>query len=118
MNDSWSAPDPEPSGPPKLPELQSATLDEGQLTALFHDLEACAEITEINAKFAAQGYVPEQGRLTLAEARELLAQRAARGVQIRYRYQDADWLDTLLVQGNAYRLVRIRPDFGNSAPAS
>jgi hypothetical protein len=117
MSDSWSAPEPEPSGPPRLPELTSATLDEEELAALFRDLEVCAEITEINAKFAAQGHVPESGELTLAEARNLLVQRAARGVQIRYRYDDADWWDTIMVHGHAYRLVRIRPDYGGADAA-
>jgi hypothetical protein len=118
MNDSWSAPGPEPSGPPKLPELHTAMLDDAGLEALFRDLEVCTEVMEINAKFAARDYVPERARLTLAEARDLLIQRATRGVQIRYRYEDADWLDTLMVQDNAYRLVRIRPDYGDASSTS
>jgi hypothetical protein len=112
MTDSWSAPDPEPAGPTKLPELQTALLDDAGLEALFRDLEVCTEIMEINAKFAARDYVPEHARLTLAEARQLLLQRAARGVQIRYRYEGADWMDTLLIQDHAYRLVRISPEYG------
>lgn len=112
MNDHRSVPDPTPAGRAKLPELHTALLDDAGLEALFRDLEVCAEIMEINAKFAARDYVPEHARLNLAEAHQLLIQRAARGVQIRYRYEDADWMDTLLLQDNAYRLVRIRPEYG------
>jgi hypothetical protein len=48
----------------------------------------------------------------LADARELIATRAVRGLQLRYRYQDADWWDTLMLVGDHFRLIRIRHEFG------
>ncbi|MBX3743796.1 MAG: hypothetical protein KF833_00665 [Verrucomicrobiae bacterium] len=93
-----------------LPELNQAVLDSETLGRLFRDLSQCAEIVEVIPKFADRRMV-EEGRLTLEEARALLESGAVRGVQVRYRYQGADWWDTLMVTGAGVRLVRIRHDF-------
>jgi len=34
-----------------------------------------------------------------------------RGLQIRYRHEDAEWWDTLMNQGERWRLVRIRHEW-------
>lgn len=97
--------------PPDLPEMHTALLGEAEVEALFRDLEACAAVHEVNAKTAAQGCVPEAGRLTLVEARRLLLTRQVRGVQVRYRHHGAEWWDTLMVRPDGWQLVRLRPDF-------
>ncbi len=104
-------PEPEENQPPKLPDLNQALLDWPGVEALLRDIEACTEVTEIIPKSVAQGYVPENGVLTLAEARQLLAQRAVRALQIRYRHNGAEWWDTLMVLPDGWRLVRIRHEF-------
>jgi hypothetical protein len=98
----------------KLPDLNQATLDWPGVEALLRDIAACTQVTEIIPKAAAQGYVTDGVALTLLEARRLLQERAVWGVQIRYRYEGADWWDTLMVLPGGWRLVRIRHDF--SAP--
>lgn len=103
---------PEDTQPPKLPDLNQATLDWPGVETLLRDIEACTEITEIIPKFAAQGYVAESGAVTLDVARRMLSERTVRGLQIRYRYEGAEWWDTLMIVGLQYRLVRIRHDFG------
>jgi hypothetical protein len=108
-------PPPPPEDPPlKLPDLNLTLLDSAQVDQLLRDIELCAQITEIIPKFAARGQVPDSAAITLPQARELLATRAVRGLQLRYRYEDADWWDTLMLSGDQFRLVRIRHDF--SAP--
>jgi hypothetical protein len=97
---------------PALPELHSSSLDIAQVAQLLADIEACTELTEILPKFAAQQRVPATASVTLAQAREWLATRAVRGLQLRYRYDGADWWDTLMEDGDRYRIVRIRHDFG------
>jgi len=106
-------PAPEEDQPPKLPDLNQAMLDWPGLDQLLRDIELCTQITEILPKLAPQGYVPENESLTLAEGRELLQQRTVRGMQFRYRYEDADWWDTIMIIGDQYRLVRIRHDFSS-----
>jgi hypothetical protein len=104
------APQPVPSSD-KLPELNMTLLDAAQVEQLLRDIELCAQITEIIPKYAARGHVPDTAAVTLAQARELLATRAVRGLQLRYRYDHADWWDTLMIVGEQFRLVRIRHDF-------
>lgn len=116
-DDQPSFPAPPPDEPPaKLPELNQALLDAAQVEQLLRDIEACTQITEIIPKYAARGHVPDTAAVTLTQARELLATRAVRGLQLRYRYEDADWWDTLMIVGEQFRLVRIRHDF--AAPES
>lgn len=97
---------------PALPELHSSSLDDAQVAQLLTDIEICTELTEILPKFAAQQRVPDTASVTLAQAREWLTTRAVRGLQLRYRYDGADWWDTLMQDGDRYRIVRIRHDFG------
>ncbi|MCF7763896.1 MAG: hypothetical protein K9N62_09500 [Verrucomicrobia bacterium] len=95
----------------KLPDLNMTLLGADQVEQLFRDIEACTQITEIIPKFAARGHVSDTASITMVQARELLASRAVRGIQFRYRYEDADWWDTLMLLGDQFRLVRIRHDF-------
>jgi hypothetical protein len=114
MSSETPIPPPPEEAPLKLPDLNMTLLDSAQVEQLFRDIEQCAQITEIIPKFAARGHVPETATDTLAEARELIATRAVRGLQLRYRYEGADWWDTLMLVGDQFRLVRIRHDFGAS----
>lgn len=117
-DDKHIFPAPPPDEPPlKLPELNLTLLDAAQVERLLRDIKACTQITEIIPKYAARGHVPDTAAVTLAQARELLATRAVRGLQLRYRYEDADWWDTLMLVGEQFRLVRIRHDFTASDAA-
>lgn len=100
-----------PEAAPALPALHTTLLDAAQVQRLLADIEACTELVGILPKYTAQGRVPDQADITLAEARALIASRAVRGLQVRYRYDGADWWDTLIQAGDHYRVVRIRHDF-------
>lgn len=102
---------------PPLPDLQQAQFDAAELERLLRDIGACARITEIIPKFSATGHVPENSILTLDDGRRLLLDGAARAVQFRYRYEEADWWDTVMaLPGGRFRLVRIQHHF--DPPAS
>lgn len=92
-------------------------LDWPGVESLLADLEACTTVTEIIPKAVAQGRVEPGTALTLGDPRRLLADRGVRGLQIRYRYEGADWWDTLLIIEGRYRLVRIRHDFAQESDA-
>ena len=94
-----------------LPDLHQAVLDTATVEQLFHDIESCAQLAELIPKYAAHGYVPPDAALTAAEARSLLLTRQLRALQLRYRYDGADWWDTLQVLPDGFRLVRIRHEF-------
>lgn len=107
------SPDPTPpkvEAPLALPELNMTLLDDSQLDHLLQDLEVCAQILEIVPKFTAQGHVADTASLTFADARQLLASRTVRALQIRYIHEAAEWWDTLMFAGGQTRLVRIRHD--------
>jgi len=96
------------SGPQEieLPELREAELDEDELRALFRDLEAAAEIEDVRCK-GAPGRRAEANSVSAAEALVQLLERSVRGVQVRYRYQDELWSDTVLATAAGYRVVRM-----------
>lgn len=100
---------------PELPALHTTTLDVAQVEQLLTDIETCTESLDILPKYAARGAVPEAASVTLAQARELLLTRAVRGLQLRYRYDGADWWDTVMVVGDQFRVVRIRHDFSGGS---
>jgi len=111
MNAQTPPPLPPDDAPLKLPDLNTTMLEAAQVEQLLRDIELCTQIKEIIPKFAARGQVSETASVTLAQARELLASRAVRGLQLRYSYENADWWDTLMLVGDQFRLVRIRHDF-------
>jgi hypothetical protein len=93
-----------------LPPLHEGMLDAAGLGALFGDLGALAEVMEVITKGGAVDRATP-GRLTLATAEELLRTGAVRGVQVRYRYEDAEWWDTILALPQGFRVVRIQQEW-------
>jgi hypothetical protein len=89
-----------------LPPMSDAVLDAQQLAALFGDYHACLDAVEILVK-RGPGYASDGPQPSLSEAQQLLAAGAVRGLQVRYRYQGAQWCDTLLPVEGGVRLVRI-----------
>ncbi|MBN8525373.1 MAG: hypothetical protein J0M02_08565 [Planctomycetes bacterium] len=87
-----------------LPRLTAAELDPATLDALFADLEACTEVDQVLIKGGAGRNADAVA--TLAVARAALA-AGARGVQIRYRWRDGWWFDTLMRTPTGVRLVRM-----------
>lgn len=100
-----------------LPELRSGLLDADGLEALISDLAAYTNVYEIIVKSGATNHATPEG-IDLPAAHDLLLGGAARGVQIRYRYDDADWWDTILRTPEGLRLTRIRHDFAGPQSSS
>jgi hypothetical protein len=86
--------------------MSDAVLDREQLAALFRDYQACVGGVNIIVK-RGPGFVIGGAPPTLLEAEQLLTTGAARGLQIRYTYDQVQWLDTLMPVANGIRLVRI-----------
>ncbi len=94
--------------PPPFPELTQSLLDQRLLEQYFDDLARCAEVLAILPKMAPQAMAIDASIWTLFDARSGLVEGRIRGVQIRYRYDSAEWWDTLLCQPGGVRIVRIR----------
>ncbi len=105
-----------PENTPPLPDLQQAQFDAAELQTLLRDIGACAQVTEIIPKFSATGHVPDNAAFTLDDGRRLLLDGSARAVQFRYRFEGADWWDTIMaLPGGQFRLVRIQHHFDSPA---
>lgn len=104
-------PEPSPAdsdAPPPLPELTQSLPDPALLEHYFDDLARCTEILAILPKMAPQAMAIDMADWSLSDARNGILEGRVRGVQIRYRYDSAEWWDTLLCQASGVRIVRIR----------
>jgi hypothetical protein len=93
-----------------LPPIHQAVLDATMLDQLFFDIEHGAEFLGAVTKgarnaFAAAG--PGVALTSVADARAALLSGANVGVQLRYRFAEEEWWDTLLCTPAGVRLVRI-----------
>jgi len=93
--------------PSELPQVREAMLQDDEVAALIRDLRACAQVHEILVRSAPRQQ-PSSGTVTLDEAAQMLMERTVRGVQIRYRFDGFDWMDTLMPVAEGIKLVRIR----------
>ena len=99
---------------PRLPDVQQAVLDAPTLEALFRDLAHCTQILAVVPKTAPGSRVAEHS-IPLEAARVGLTSGAFCGVQVRYRYDQQEWCDTLIATPTGVRLVRICTDSIGSA---
>lgn len=83
-------------------ELDGATFED-----YLADLEELAEVQRILVKESAEAQ-SEGAPLSLDQARMLLLTGAVRGVQIRYRHQAVEWIDTLVLGTDVIRLLRVQ----------
>jgi hypothetical protein len=95
-------------GPP-VPLMVDGTIDAATLRQLFSDLAAAATILGVREKGGPT--VCASAEEPPAEvARDRLLSGAARAVQVRYRFADSEWSDTILSLFNGFRVVRCRHD--------
>jgi hypothetical protein len=106
MQQAAELPRPHGEGPP-VPPMWQADLDAAALGQLFADLGTAAEVLSVQGKSGVGRYASPDP-LTLETARERFASGEITGVQIRYRFEDREWIDTLLRVGRGFRLVRCR----------
>jgi hypothetical protein len=95
-------------GPP-VPMMVDGVMDEPMLRQLFKDLASAATVLSVREKRGPTvGQSPEALSLETVES-QLLA-GTMRAVQIRYRYSDFEWTDTILSGPGGFRVVRCRHD--------
>jgi len=92
---------------PQLPELCEGVLDVSQVERLFTELAALTQVVAILEKGGAQEYGHTKG-FDLETARRRLLSRQCCALQIRYRFDGAEWTDTLLSTAAGIRAVRCR----------
>jgi len=93
-----------PDGPP-LPEMREGQLDAAQVEQLFSDLDSCTQVLAILEKGGRQDHA-KSSQPNLVAARDRFLNREVLAVQIRYRYDNAEWIDTLLHSPTGIRAIR------------
>ncbi len=93
----------------RLREFHEAFIDPETLNQLFRDLEGASEVLAVMAKGGGRDRA-HGGALTLEEGRELFLSKQVKGLQIRYRYEGAEWWDTLMHTPGGVRIIRIEQE--------
>ena len=92
--------------PPDLPPMREAWLSETQVRQLFSDIESAA--TDIRLMQRRTRSADSSHPLPLQQVASALLSGGLSKVQIRYRWNQAAWIDTLEAHPNQqFRLVRI-----------
>ncbi|NQV25522.1 MAG: hypothetical protein HQ518_14275 [Rhodopirellula sp.] len=94
----------------ELPPMREALLSEDQVRQLFSDIESLASdilLMQRSARSqrAAASKVTTEEQLRMAQ--DALLSGDVPRVQIRYRWQEANWIDTLERRDDGVRLIRI-----------
>ena len=100
--------DPESAGREGDAPVLEADLPAPLVAELFAELENAAQIHEIRVQSRRERLSSELARSRLAELRSALVDGTLSGLQIRYRHDGSDWIDTLLRRPQAIRLIRTR----------
>ena len=93
-------------GPP-VPMIVEGLIDAATLRQLFADLEAATQILGIREKGTPGSYSLHE-ECTLETARDRLLTATARSVQVRYRYDNQEWTDTIFTRPGGFGVVRCR----------
>lgn len=93
-----------PDGPP-MPEMREGQLGTAQVEQLFSDLASCTQVLAILEKGGQQDHA-KSNNTDLSAARDRFLNREILAVQIRYHYDNAVWIDTLLHSPTGIRAVR------------
>ena len=92
-----------------LPPMREAVLSDDQVLALFRDITMLAsDILLIQRSTSARPDAAQRAESSQLEAaRDALLSGNVQRVQVRYRWQESLWIDTLATQPNGFHLVRI-----------
>lgn len=97
--------------PEQLPDVYQGDLDQSSYLALLEDLRALPQV-EVSVKAGARSFVPERATISLDAAREALEAGEIRAVQVRYVFEGAIWIDTIVRTPGTLRLVRVQVHAG------
>lgn len=89
------------------PEVLEAQWDLEQVERLFDDLHQGAEIQHVQVRTTSDRGAQDRVA-TLGEAQGLLQGGQAKAIQVRYRFDNQNWCDTLMIEPAAVRVIRTR----------
>jgi hypothetical protein len=86
-----------------LPEILQAEWAKDQVLQLFADLSEGAVVQHVQLKSSTTN-----GTVTLAVAEAAFAADRAQAIQVRYRFQDDVWCDTIMPGSPTTKIIRSR----------
>ena len=92
---------------PQLPEIRQAVISVSEALDFCRDLEVLCTIQSLQLRGNRES---DETSLTMMDLRTRLQTRLSGAIQIRYRYEDVDWIDTLVPHGKDLHLTRIALD--------
>ena len=102
---------------PELEPLYAGELDGALFEDYLADLEELTDVQQILVKEGPEAHA-DGAPLSLDQARMLLLTGSVRGVQLRYRHEGVEWIDTLVRGPETIRLLRIEAPRGRSPQGS
>jgi hypothetical protein len=94
----------------QLPPMREAVLSIEQIQTLFDDIEKLASDVQVMQRSAGSrraGVTGGDNAQQLGFAKTALLGGQQQRIQIRYRWQGSQWIDTLASQADGFKLVRI-----------
>jgi len=94
----------------ELPPMREALLSAEQVSELFSDIEQLGTdilLMQRSSREARANVANADTARNLQAAKTALLSATIARIQIRYRWQDTHWIDTLEVKPDGYRIVRI-----------
>ena len=88
---------------PELSELLEADWSRDQVLQLFLDLVLGAEVQHVQLRTATV-----DSTSTLAEAESAFIEGSAKAIQVRYRFENEQWSDTILPGDPTTKIIRSR----------
>ncbi|MCA9139850.1 MAG: hypothetical protein KDB00_23920 [Planctomycetales bacterium] len=89
--------------PDSFPEILQAEWDHNQVLALFADLAEGAEVEHVQLRTDS-----DDATVTLSVAKQAFDSGRARAVQVRYRFENELWSDTILPGDPTTKIIRSR----------
>ena len=89
---------------PELPDLRQAMIEQSDVDDLFRDLSLLCEVLDVRSR---GGRDQEESTVSLEAARNILRETDGVAIQLRYVYDERDWIDTLVRVGNGVQLTRL-----------
>ena len=95
----------------ELPPLREAMLSDAEVVCLLDDIKKYGSDIQLMQKRSAQNSRADVAPSSdMTTAKEMFLNRTVNRLQIRYRWQQSLWIDTLARQESATRLVRVAHD--------
>ena len=87
------------------PEVLMVEWELAQVLTLFDDLKQGATVNHVQVR-STMGKSTNDSQVTLADARQMLAEGTAKAIQIYYDFEEQSWCDTLMVLPDCIRVIR------------